>query len=52
MEDIAAYQALHNKSSESLSSLVIEIDNSVASVNKPIHSIVSGPLKDVDEKIS
>jgi hypothetical protein len=52
LEDIAAYQALHNKSSESLSSLVIEIDNSVASVNKPIHSMISGPLKDVDEKIS
>ena len=51
-EDIAAYQALHNKSSESLSSVVIEINNSLASVNRTIHSMISGPLKDVDEKIS
>jgi hypothetical protein len=52
LEDIAAYQALHNKSSESLSSVVIEIINIAASVNRPIHSMISGPLKDVDEKIS
>ena len=52
LEDIAAYQALHKNSSESVSNLVIEIDNSVASVNRPIHSMVSGPLKDLDDKIS
>jgi len=52
LEDIAAYQALYNKSSESLSSVVIEIINIAASVNRPIHSMISGPLKDVDEKIS
>ena len=52
LEDIATNQDLHNKSSESLSSVVIEIINSAASVNRPIHSMISGPLKDVDENIS
>ena len=52
MEDIVAYQALHKKSTESVSNLEIEIVNSVASVNRPIHSMVSGPLKDLDDKIS
>ena len=51
LEDIAAYQALHKNSSESVSNLVIEIYNSVASVNRPIHSMVSGPLKDLDDKL-
>jgi hypothetical protein len=52
LRDIATNQALHNKSSESLSNVVIEINNSVASVNRQIHSMISGPLKDVDDKIS
>ena len=51
LEDIAAYQALHKKSSESLSNLVIEIINSAASVNRQIHSMISGPLKDEYDKI-
>ena len=51
LEDIATNQDLHKKSSESVSNLVIEIINIAASVNRPIHSMVSGPLKDLDDKI-
>jgi hypothetical protein len=52
LEDIATNQDLHKKSSESVSNVVIEINNSVASVNRTIHSMIFGPLKDVDDKIS
>jgi hypothetical protein len=52
LENIATNQDLHKKSSESLSNEEIEINNSAASVNRTIHSMVSGPLKDVDDKIS
>ena len=50
-EDIATNQALHNNSSESVSNVVTEINNSIASVNRTINSMISGPLKDVDDKI-
>ena len=50
-EDKATNNALHNNSSESVSNVVIEIDNNVASVNRTIHSMIYGPLKDVDDKI-
>jgi hypothetical protein len=52
LEDIAACQDLHKKSSESVSNVVIEIDNIAASVKRAIHSMVPEPLKDVDDKIS
>ena len=51
LEDIATNQDLHKNSSESVSNLVIEINNSASSVNRPIHSMISGTLKDVDDKI-
>jgi hypothetical protein len=51
LEDIATNQDLHKKSSESVSNVVIEINNSVASVNRTIRSMIFGPLKDVDDNI-
>ena len=36
LEDIATNNALDNNSSESVSNVVIEIDNNVASVNRTI----------------